>query len=69
MLYLCAVVIKMENQEQNRCEHVERQNEEQPQILPLIPCYKDVPVFVIRNNLKTGGISRGEYFSLLAKIK
>ncbi|PIQ68010.1 MAG: hypothetical protein COV91_06385 [Candidatus Taylorbacteria bacterium CG11_big_fil_rev_8_21_14_0_20_46_11] len=31
----------------------------------VIPKYKSVPVFIILNNLKTSGISREEYFSLL----
>jgi predicted RNA binding protein YcfA (HicA-like mRNA interferase family) len=31
----------------------------------VIPTYREVPVFVIRNNLKTAGISRDEYFRLL----
>lgn len=31
----------------------------------VIPAYRKVPVFVIRNNLKTAGISRDEYFRLL----
>jgi predicted RNA binding protein YcfA (HicA-like mRNA interferase family) len=35
----------------------------------VIPAYKDVPVFVIRNNLKTAGLSRDEYFQLLARVK
>jgi hypothetical protein len=35
----------------------------------VIPAYKDVPVFVIRNNMKTAGLSRNEYFELLAKAK
>jgi predicted RNA binding protein YcfA (HicA-like mRNA interferase family) len=35
----------------------------------VIPAYRDVPVFVIRNNLKTAGLSRHEYFALLAKVK
>ena len=30
----------------------------------MIPAYKEVPVFIIRNNLKTAGISRDEYFAL-----
>lgn len=30
----------------------------------VIPTYREVPVFVIRNNLKTAGISRDEYFQL-----
>ena len=33
----------------------------------VIPVYRDVPVFVIRNNLKTAGLSRDEYFALLAE--
>lgn len=35
----------------------------------VIPAYPEVPVFIIRNNLKTAGISRDEYFELLAKVK
>jgi len=35
----------------------------------VIPAYKEVPVFVIRNNLKTAGISRDEYFALLDRVK
>ena len=31
----------------------------------VIPTYREVPVFVIRNNLKTAGISRDEYFRLV----
>jgi predicted RNA binding protein YcfA (HicA-like mRNA interferase family) len=31
----------------------------------VIPTYKAVPVFIILNNLKTAGISRKEYLSLL----
>jgi len=31
----------------------------------VIPAYDEVPVFIIRNNLKTAGISRDEYFRLL----
>jgi predicted RNA binding protein YcfA (HicA-like mRNA interferase family) len=31
----------------------------------VIPAYKQVPVSIIRNNLKTGGISRDEFFRLL----
>jgi predicted RNA binding protein YcfA (HicA-like mRNA interferase family) len=33
----------------------------------VIPTYAEVPVFIIRNNLKTAGISRDEYFQLLAR--
>lgn len=31
----------------------------------VIPCYRAVPVFIILNNLRTAGISREAYFSLL----
>jgi predicted RNA binding protein YcfA (HicA-like mRNA interferase family) len=31
----------------------------------VIPAYREVPVFIIRNNLKTAGISRDEYFRLV----
>jgi len=33
----------------------------------IIPAYTEVPVTVIRNNLKTAEISRDEYFALLKK--
>jgi predicted RNA binding protein YcfA (HicA-like mRNA interferase family) len=31
----------------------------------VLPTYREVPVFIIRNNLKTAGISREDYFRLL----
>jgi predicted RNA binding protein YcfA (HicA-like mRNA interferase family) len=31
----------------------------------VIPDWDNVPVFIIRNNLKSAGISREEYFALL----
>lgn len=31
----------------------------------VIPTYDEVPLFIIRNNLKSAGISRDEYFRLL----
>jgi predicted RNA binding protein YcfA (HicA-like mRNA interferase family) len=31
----------------------------------VIPAYREVPVFIIRNNLKTPSLSREEYFRLL----
>jgi len=34
----------------------------------IIPAYNEVPVSIIRNNLKTAGISREEYFELLMDI-
>jgi predicted RNA binding protein YcfA (HicA-like mRNA interferase family) len=33
----------------------------------VIPTYDEIPVSIIRNNLKTAGISREEYFRLLEK--
>lgn len=33
----------------------------------VIPRYASVPVFIIKNNLKTGGISRDRYFELLGQ--
>ena len=35
----------------------------------IIPDDNEVPVFIIRNNLKTAGLSRDDYFALLAKVK
>jgi predicted RNA binding protein YcfA (HicA-like mRNA interferase family) len=34
----------------------------------VIPAYDEVPVAIIRNNLRTAGISRDEYFDLLDEI-
>ena len=31
----------------------------------VIPAWKEVPVFIIKNNLRTAGISRERYFELL----
>jgi predicted RNA binding protein YcfA (HicA-like mRNA interferase family) len=31
----------------------------------IIPRYASIPVFIIRNNLRTAGISRERYFALL----
>jgi hypothetical protein len=33
----------------------------------VIPKYAAVPVFIIKNNLRTGGISRDRYFELLGQ--
>jgi predicted RNA binding protein YcfA (HicA-like mRNA interferase family) len=33
----------------------------------VIPTYDEVPASIIRNNLKTAGISRDEYFRLLER--
>jgi predicted RNA binding protein YcfA (HicA-like mRNA interferase family) len=35
----------------------------------VIPAYREIPVFIIRNNLKTAGISRDEYFRLLEQCR
>lgn len=35
----------------------------------VIPTYDEVPVFIIRNNLKTAGLSRDDYFRLLGEIR
>ena len=35
----------------------------------VILVYKEVPGFIICNNLKTAGLSRDEYFRLLAQMK
>jgi predicted RNA binding protein YcfA (HicA-like mRNA interferase family) len=34
----------------------------------VIPDWPSVTVFIIRNNMRTAGISREEYFALLARI-
>ncbi|HZF11540.1 MAG TPA: type II toxin-antitoxin system HicA family toxin [Thermoanaerobaculia bacterium] len=34
----------------------------------VIPTYSEVPVSIIRTNLKTAGISREEFLALLAKL-
>jgi predicted RNA binding protein YcfA (HicA-like mRNA interferase family) len=34
----------------------------------VIPEWDEVPVFIIKNNLRTAGISRDEYFELLSKV-
>ncbi len=35
----------------------------------VIPTYREIPVFIIRNNLKTAGISREDYFRLLDEYR
>jgi predicted RNA binding protein YcfA (HicA-like mRNA interferase family) len=35
----------------------------------VIPTYREVPVFIIRNNLKTAGLSREDYFRLLDECR
>ncbi len=34
----------------------------------VIPKYNPVPVFIIKNNLRTAGISRERYFELLGQV-
>jgi len=34
----------------------------------VIPMYQEIPVFIIKNNLRTAGISRDEYFKLLEQV-
>lgn len=35
----------------------------------VIPTYREVPVFIIRSNLKTAGLSREDYFRLLEQAR
>ncbi len=35
----------------------------------VIPAYREIPVFIIRNNLKTASLSRDDYFRLLEQCK
>jgi len=34
----------------------------------VIPNYPEIPIFIIKNNLRTAGIDRDEYFKLLESI-
>ena len=34
----------------------------------ILPMYKSLPVFIIRNNLRTVGISHNEYLEILKKL-
>jgi predicted RNA binding protein YcfA (HicA-like mRNA interferase family) len=34
----------------------------------VIPDWPEVPVFIIKNNLRSGGLSREEYFKLLESV-
>lgn len=33
----------------------------------VIPAYREIPVFIIQNNLRTAGLSRDDYFRLCAE--
>jgi len=35
----------------------------------VIPKYKNIPVFIIKNNLRSGGITRDRYFELLQQCQ
>jgi len=35
----------------------------------VIPDWPEMPVFIIKNNIRTAGISRERYFQLLEKVK
>ena len=34
----------------------------------IIPKYKEVPIFVIKNNMRIIGMTRNEYFALLEEV-
>ena len=34
----------------------------------VIPMYKEVPAFIIKNNMRIVGMSREEYFDILAQV-
>jgi len=48
-------------------DHIELKKEGAKRRL-VIPKYKNIPIFIIKNNLKTAGITRKRYFELLKKI-
>ena len=48
-------------------DHIELKKEGAKRRL-VVPKYKNIPIFIIKNNLKTAGISRKRYFELLKKI-
>lgn len=35
----------------------------------VIPAYDEVPVSIIRNNMKTAGMQRADFFALLEKVR
>ena len=35
----------------------------------VVPKYKSIPVFIIKNNLRSAGMSRERYFELLAQCR
>lgn len=48
-------------------DHIELKKEGAKRRL-VVPKYKNIPVFIIKNNLETAGISRQRYFELLKKV-
>ena len=48
-------------------DHIEMKKEGAKRRL-VVPKYKNLPVFIIKNNLETAGISRKRYFELLDKV-
>ncbi|OHB35642.1 MAG: hypothetical protein A2Y09_09225 [Planctomycetes bacterium GWA2_39_15] len=34
----------------------------------IIPDWKEIPVFIIKNNMRTAGMTREKYFSLLKEV-
>lgn len=48
-------------------DHIELKKEGAKRRL-VVPKYKNIPIFIIKNNLKTAGISRKRYFELLKKV-
>ena len=48
-------------------DHIEMKKEGAKRRL-VVPKYKNLPVFIIKNNLETAGISRQRYFELLRKV-
>jgi predicted RNA binding protein YcfA (HicA-like mRNA interferase family) len=34
----------------------------------IIPLYKEIPVFIILNNLRVAGLNRDDYFKLLKRV-
>lgn len=48
-------------------DHIELKKEGAKRRL-VVPKYKNIPIFIIKNNLETASIARKRYFELLDKI-
>lgn len=48
-------------------DHIELKKEGAKRRL-VVPKYKNIPIFIIKNNLETAGITRERYFELLEKV-